>query len=120
MPVIHLRGLAPAGGSAPIEAALTGIADAVHGVVGGDPGDTWCTFTAVDAMSIGTRIVTGDGQILYLDCTISPRGAEVESAVLAAACRAAAAGFAVPIADVWGTLRLVDADRTFAGGAPLG
>ena len=28
--------------------------------------------------------------------------------------------YADRFADVWGTLRLVDADRTFAGGAPLG
>jgi hypothetical protein len=116
MPVVHLRSLRPSGGDAQIDETLRGIARDVAEVLGGDPDGTWCTFTVVNRMSIGDRIVEHDGRIVYLDLWIRSRGDATDRAALEAACGAAARGLEVPIEDVWATLRLVEPDRVFAGG----
>jgi hypothetical protein len=116
MPVVHVRSILPPGEEDRVDGALTEIAQAVARASGGEPSDTWCTFTRVDRMSLGERIVTGAGRIVYLDVWLRPRGAGIERAVLTEAAAAAARGFGVPLVDVWATLRPVEDGRTFAGG----
>ncbi len=119
MPAVHVRSLAPPGGTAQIDRALRGIATDVADTIGGEPAGTWCTFTAVDRMSIGTDLVHGEGRIVYLDMWIRPRGSEDDGRALTAACLAASREFEVPAEDVWGTLRMVEPGRVFAGGGLL-
>jgi hypothetical protein len=119
MPAIHVRGLHPAGGSAQVDRALHAIATDVAAAIGGEPSGTWCTFVAIDRMSIGTDVVEGDGRIVYLDLWTRSRGADTDGRALVAACEAAARELDVPAEDVWGTLRLVEPGRVFAGGALL-
>ena len=47
MPVIHVKGLGPDGGTEQVDAALQLIAREVAAVLGEEPRSTWCTFTAV-------------------------------------------------------------------------
>ncbi|MEO8476904.1 MAG: hypothetical protein ABI572_07610 [Actinomycetota bacterium] len=119
MPAVHVRALAPAGGAAQIDRALRAIATDVAATIGGEPAGTWCTFTAVDRMSIGTDLVHGEGGIVYLDVWIRPRRDEDDGRALVAACLAASRELEVPVEDVWGTLRTVEAGRVFAGGGLL-
>ena len=117
MPAIHVRALAPAGGTAQVDQALAAIAVDVAAAIGGEPSGTWCTFVVVDRMSIGTRVLGGEDRIVYVDLWIRSRGAEVDRAALTAACRAAARTLDVPVEDVWGTLQRVEPGHVFAGGA---
>ena len=117
MPVVHLRSVRPPGGDEQIDETMRGIAREVAAALGDDPKGTWCTFTVVDRMSIGEQIVEHGGRIVYLDLWLRSRGGESDRAALEAACRAAARGLDVPIEDVWASLRLVESDRAFAGGA---
>jgi hypothetical protein len=117
MPAIHVRALPPAGGTAQVDRALHAIATDVADAVGGQPSGTWCTFTALDRMAIGTQVVSGEGRIVYVDVWIRSRGPEVDGRALTAACLAAARELEVPPEDVWGTLREVEAGHVFAGGA---
>ena len=119
MPAIHVRALSPAGGTAQIDRTLRAIATEVAGAIGGEPSGAWCTFTAIDRMTIGTQVMSGEGRIVYLDMWIRSRGPEADGRALAAACRAAARELEVPVEDVWGTLRTVEAGRVFAGGGLL-
>jgi hypothetical protein len=119
MPAIHVRALAPAGGTAQVDRALRAIATDVADAIGGEPPGTWSTFTAIDRMTIGTQVMSGEGRIVYLDMWIRSRGPEADGRALAAACRAAARELEVPVEDVWGTLRTVEAGRVFAGGGLL-
>jgi hypothetical protein len=116
VPVVHIRSLAPAGGDAEADAALASVARAVASAIGAEPAGTWCTFTAVDRMTLGERSVSDAGRIVYLDLWLRSRGAEIDRAALVAAARAASTGFGVPIEDVWATLRLVEPGRVMAGG----
>ena len=116
MPVVHVRSLAPPGGDDQVGAALVAIARAVASATGGEPSGTWCTFAAVDRMTIGGSAVTDAGRIVFVDLWMRSRGPEPERAVLVAVSRSAADGFGVPLADVWATLRLVEGGRAFAGG----
>lgn len=117
MPAIHVRGLAPTGGRGQVDQTLASIAVDVAAAIDGEPSGTWCTFTVVDRMSIGTRVVEGEDRIVYLDLWIRSRGAEVDGAALTAACLAAARGLEVPPEDVWGTLHQVRPGQVFAGGS---
>jgi len=117
MPAIHVRGLAPTGGRAQVDQALAAIAVDVAAAIGGEPRGTWCTFTIVDRMTIGSDVVEGEGRIVYLDMWIRSRGVEIDGRALTAACHAAARELGVPVEDVWGTLRLVEPGHVFAGGA---
>lgn len=116
---MHVRALQPLGGGEQVDRALRGVAVDVSAVLGADPGDTWCTFTALDRQSIGDEVVGLDRQILYLDLWIRSRGPELDGRVLAAACVAAARELGVPPEDVWGTLRQVEPGRVFAGGGSI-
>lgn len=117
MPAIHVRALPPSGGTAQVDRVLRAIATNVADTIGGEPSGTWCTFSALDRMSIGTQVTSGEGRIVYVDVWIRSRGAEVDGRALTAACLAAARELQVPPEDVWGTLREVEAGRVFAGGA---
>jgi hypothetical protein len=117
MPAIHVRGLAPTGGRAQVDRALAAIAVDVAAAIGGEPSGTWCTFTVVDRMSLGTRVVEGDDRIVYLDLWMRSRGEPVDGRALTAACLAVARELEVPPEDVWGTLREVAPGHVFAGGA---
>jgi hypothetical protein len=117
MPVIHVRALAPAGGEPQIDRTLRAIAADVAGVLEAEPSGTWCTFTSIDRMTIGTDVVTSQGRIVYVDVWIRSRGPATDGAVLSAACRAAAGGLEVPVEDAWGTLRAVEPGAVFAGGS---
>jgi hypothetical protein len=117
MPVIHIRALAPGGGTERIEDALRLIAREVSAPLGEEPRSTWCTFTPVSCMSLGERIVELDDRIVYVDLWMRPHDEPTRIAVLEAACRAAAHGFNVPVEDVWGVHHEVTAGRVFAGGA---
>jgi hypothetical protein len=117
MPAIHVRGLAPTGGRAQVDQTLRAIATDVAAAIGGEPSGTWCSFTAVDRMSIGTRVLGGEDRIVYLDLWIRSRGAELDGGALTAACLAAARELEVPPEDVWGTLHRVEPGQVFAGGA---
>jgi len=119
VPAIHLRSLPPVDGDAQIDETLRAIGRDVAEVLGDDPDGTWCTFTRVDRMSIGERIVEHDGRIAYLDLWIRSRGEATDRAALEAACRAAAKGLRLPIEDVWATLRHVEPGRVFAGGGVI-
>lgn len=116
MPVVHVRSLVPPGGDDQVDEALASIARAVASAIGGEPGGTWCTFTAVDRMTIGDRRVTDDGGIVYLDVWMRTRGPQLDRAALLAASSSAAEGFGVPLEDVWSTLRPVEPGRVVAGG----
>lgn len=119
MPAIHVRALAPGGGTAQVDRALRAIATEVADAIGGEPSGTWCTFTALDRMAIGTEVVNGEGRIVYVDVWIRSRGAAIDGRALTAACLAAARELEVPPEDVWGTLREVASGHVFAGGALL-
>jgi hypothetical protein len=116
VPVVHVRSLVPPGGEEQIDDALASIANAVASAIDGEPSGTWCTFAALDRMSIGDRRVTDDGRIVYVDIWMRSRGPELDRAVLIAGSTSAAQGFGVPLEDVWSTLRDVDAGRVMAGG----
>jgi len=117
MPAIHVRALPPVGGAVQVDRALHAIATDVADAIGGQPSGTWCTFTAIDRMAIGTQAVSGEGRIVYVDVWIRSRGPEADGRALTAACLAAARELEVPPEDVWGTLREVEAGHVFAGGA---
>lgn len=119
MPVIHVRGLGPDGGTEQVDAALRLIAREVAAVLGEEPRSTWCTFTAVTRMSLGERIVEQADRIVYLDMWIRPRDPAVRSQALEAACSAAARGLDVPIEDVWAAQHMVQAGHVFAGGTVI-
>jgi hypothetical protein len=117
MPTVHVRSVVPPGGTDQVDEALVAISRGVSAALDGEPSGTWCTFTAVDRSSIGERIVREEDRIVFVDMWIRPRGTDVDRAAFEAACRAAAAGFGVPIEDVWATLHHVVPGRVFAGGA---
>jgi hypothetical protein len=115
VPVVHVRGLV-ADAERSAEALLL-IARRVADAVPCDLDRTWCTFQELGAETIGGRMVDAEGRILYVDLWLRERDdAEASSRGLAAACPAAAEGFAVPVEDVWGTVRLVESGRVFGGG----
>ena len=116
MPVIHVRGLGPDGGTEQVDAALQLIAREVAAVLGEEPRSTWCTFTAVTRMSLGERIVEQANRIVYLDMWMRPREPAIRVQALEAACRAAARGLDVPIEGVWAAQHMVEAGHVFAGG----
>jgi hypothetical protein len=116
MPVIHVRGLHPDGGTEQLDAALRLIAREVAATLGEEPRSTWCTFTPVTRMSLGERIVEQADRIVYLDVWMRPRDEAIRSLALEAACRAAARGLDVPIEDVWAAQHVVEAGYVFAGG----
>ena len=116
VPAVHLKSLSPPRGGRQIDETLRAIAREVAASTGGEPPGTWCTFTAVDRMSIGEDITTDAGRIVYLDMWIRSRGADVDRDALRAACGAAASGLDVPLEDVWATLRHVQPGFVFAGG----
>ena len=119
MPVIHVRGGAVDRPRA--TETLTQLARAVAAAAPCDVDDVWCTFTGVDVQTIGVGVRDDDGRIVYVDLWIRPRGdADAPGRALEAACAAAAAGFAVPLDDVWGTVRLVEPSKVFAGGSLIG
>ncbi|HEX6843803.1 MAG TPA: hypothetical protein VF235_01695 [Actinomycetota bacterium] len=119
MPVVHVRGVAVDRSSAP--SALVAIAGEVAAAVPCAVNGVWCTFTATDVQTVGAEVRDGEGRIVYVDVWIRPREEDPEASAraLEAACRATAAGFGVPVEDVWGTLRPVEPRRVFAGGAPV-
>jgi hypothetical protein len=96
MPVIHVRGLRPDGGTEQADAALRLIAREVAAALGEEPRSTWCTFTAVTRMSLGERIVEQADRIVYLDMWIRPRDPAVRRQALEAACRPLLAGWTYP------------------------
>lgn len=117
MPAIHVR-------STPIDrerapAALTAIARAVAAAVPCEIDGVWCTFAALEAQTIGQRATEVEGRIVYVDVWMRQRDGDPPASerALEAACAAAAAGFGVPLEDVWGTLRPVEPGRVFAGGS---
>lgn len=115
MPVVHVRGGIRDAEQAPT--ALGVIARAVAQATPCDLETIWCTFTVVDAQTIGARTVGRAGRIVYVDVWMRPRADDAAATrALEAACRAAATDFEVPIEDVWGTLRPVEPLRVFAGG----
>ncbi len=116
MPVVHVRGLAPDGGAEQVDRALATVARDVAAAIDGDPSGTWCTFTALERMTIGEAAAEGEGRIVFVDLWTRSRGADTDADALRAACLAAAEGLDVPPADVWGTLRLVEPGQVFAGG----
>jgi len=116
MPVIHVRGLSPDGGTEQVDSALQLIAREVAAVLGEEPHSTWCTFTAVTRMSLGERVVEHADRIVYLDMWMRPRDPAVRSQALEAACRATARGLDVPIEDVWAAQHVVEPGHVFAGG----
>jgi hypothetical protein len=93
MPVIHVRGLGPDGGTEQVDAALQLIAREVAAVLGEEPRSTWCTFTAVTRMSLGERIVEQANRIVYLDMWMRPREPAIRGQALEAA--------AVPLRAGW-------------------
>lgn len=116
MPVIHVRAGAADRERAP--AALAAIARDVAEAVPCDVGGVWCTFQELDVQTVGASLRDGEGRIVYVDVWISPRddpGAATRA--LTAACDATAAGLGIPVQDIWGTLRMVEPGRVFAGGA---
>ena len=117
MPVVHVRGAQVDREAAP--EALVAIARDVATAVPCGMEGVWCTFTALDAQAVGEEERTDDGRIVYVDVWIRPRAGDAAAAprALEAACHAAAASFDVPVEDVWGTLRTVEAGAVFAGGA---
>lgn len=116
MPVVHVRALPPDGGPVQVDDCLRRIAQEVAAVLDADPHGTWCTFTGLDRMSLGTEVVTGAGQIVFVDVWIRSRDPGLDGRVLTAACAAAAGALGVPIEDVWGTLHTVEPGAVFAGG----
>ena len=118
MPTIHVR--ANATDRAAAAGTLAGIAHAVAAATGGEEGNVWCTFTALDVQTVGTDVREDHGRIVYVDVWIRPRDdPDAMARALEAACRAAATGLGVPVEDVWGTLRPVEPGRVFAGGGLL-
>jgi hypothetical protein len=117
MPAIHVRAN-PHDDPAP---ALGAIAVAVAAAVPCEVAGVWCTFSPLGAQTVGTDPRPGEGAIVYVDVWIRPRDDDAAAArALETACRAAAAGFGVPVEDVWGTLRPVEPGMVFAGGALIG
>lgn len=117
MPVVHVRGTEadrPSAASA-LPAVAREVAAAVPCAVEG----VWCTFALLDLQTVGEEPRAEAGRIVYVDVWMRARASDDEAAgrALEAACRAVAAGFGVPLEDVWGTLRPVEAGRVFAGGA---
>jgi hypothetical protein len=100
-----------------VDGALRLIGQEVSAALGEQPRSTWCTFTAVDRMSLGERIVESDGRIVYVDLWMRPHDEPTRLKTLEAACRAAARGFDVPVEDVWAAHHEVTGGRVFAGGA---
>jgi hypothetical protein len=117
MPVVHVRGKAEDRASAADVLAV--MTEAIAIAVPCPPEHVWCTFTTIDRQTIGGAPRDGEGRIVYVDVWIHPRADDAGAATrsLEAACRSAAAGFGVPVEDVWGTLRHVEPFRVFAGGA---
>ena len=117
MPVVHVRANRVDGERAAPTLAL--IAEAVADAVPCDVDGVWCTFTAVDVQTMGLGVRDHEGRIVYVDVWIRPRDRDDRAAsrALSAACEAAAAGFDVPIEDIWGSLRLVEPQQVFAGGS---
>ena len=117
MPVVHVR-------AAPIDenasaSALASIARAVAVAVPCEVGGVWTTFTPV-VQTVGEEPRPGPGRIVYVELWLRPReDPSTPIRALAAACRAAAEGFGVPLEDVWGIVRDVGAGRAMAGGAPV-
>jgi hypothetical protein len=116
MPVVHIRGNAIDRDRA--SRALVSMTAAIADAVPCPFESVWCTFVAMETQTVGGAPRDGDGRIVYVDVWIRPREDDDEAITrcLEAACVSAAAGFGVPIEDVWGTLRPVEALRVFAGG----
>lgn len=118
MPVIHVRSEEADRAAAPV--VLVEVARAVAGAVPCDVDGVWCTFSVLEVGTLGERVVEGGGRIVYVDLWMRERDdAAASGRALEAACRAAAAGFGVPVEDVWGCLRPVEPGRVFAGGVPV-
>lgn len=114
--MIHVRSGETDRAAAPV--ALVDVARAVAGAVPCVVAGVWCTFSAIEVGTLGDRVVEGEGRIVYLDLWMRERDdARASGRALEAACRAAAAGFGVPVEDVWGSLRPVEPGRVFAGGS---
>ena len=114
MPIVHVRGLPRK--TSDTERALAEVAVAVAAAAGCEVGQVWTTFQGLDAMTLGSRPVAGDGQILYADLLMQPRGEEIEAATLTALAESAAVAFGVDPDDVWARLTLVTPGTTYAGG----
>lgn len=117
MPTVHVRSLASDASAA--ETTLRAVARAVAEVTPCSVSAVWVTFAALEVQTIGERVVVDDSRIVYVDLWMRrrPEDPEAPARALAAACGAAAAGVGVPVEDVWGTVRLVEPGRVFAGGA---
>lgn len=117
MPVIHIRALPS---ERPVDAVLASIAEAIGERLDIEVGDTWCTFTPLQAQSIGAQRVRGEGQIVYAQVFARSRGTEVDLVLLDTVGRALAEGFGVPVEDVWVSLHPVAPGQVFAGGSIIG
>ena len=96
---------------------MASIARAVATAIEGEPIGTWCTFAAIQHLTIGDRPIVDAGRIVFVDLWMRSRGTDRNRAALVAAATSVAEGFGVPVDDVWATLRPVEAGRVFAGGA---
>lgn len=114
MPIVHVRGLSRSSSDA--ERALIDIATAVASAAGCEVNQVWTTFQGLDAMTLGTSPAQDDGQILYVDLLMQPRGDEIHAATLTALAQAAAVAFEVDPNDVWARLTLVAPGTVYAGG----
>lgn len=117
MPVIHVR-TTRLDHDRPAE-ILADTARAVADAVPCELDGVWSTFTPVDVQTVGAAVRGAEGRIVYVDVWIRPRSEDEGAAIraLSVACAAIASGFAVPLEDVWGTLRPVEPNRVFAGGS---
>ena len=118
MPIVHV-----CGSSEPAEEeteALGTVANAVTDATGDELGDVWCTFTELDAQTIGERAVGHElGAIVYVDLLMRDREPESIEAALTAAAEAVASSWKIPVEDVWARYALVGSGEIFAGGKLL-
>lgn len=116
MPVVHVRGISDLT-KGEVDAGLRYIAAGVAEALGGDVGDVWCTFSDLEAMTIGDDVPRDDDRILYLDLLLQPR--PEAPAALEAAAKQAATAFGVQPENVWARLTPLEPGTVFAGGRPL-
>ncbi len=120
MPAVHIRSLRLDADRA--REGLPAIARAVAEATPCSVPGVWVTFQPLDVQSLGERIILEEGRIAYVDVWIREREDDPEAVqrALVAACRATAEALGIPVEDVWGTLRLVEPGRVFAGGDLIG
>jgi hypothetical protein len=81
--------------------------------------DVWCTFTAVTAMTVGTRSDPADSKIIFVDLAMRARDPDIVEPAMEAAATTVSGHMRVPLEDAWVRFIPLHSGEVYAGGAVL-